>query len=477
MSQIKFGTDGWRGLIAKDFTFENVTLVATAAAMVMKEKLPAKKTILVGYDCRFLSFEFAQCVATVFAKHGYTALIANEPMPTPVFSWCAKHYEDAAGAVVMTASHNPATWNGFKFKEIFGGSASPETTKAFEKKIVEIKATVSGYPSDEEFRQYEAAGKIKTVSPMSEYLVAIKKIVDVEAIRKSKFKIAIDTMYGSGSGHFQALLESIGVEVKSFHAEKNPGFGGTPPEPVEQNLRELCAFVASSKFSGGFASDGDADRLGAVDEHGTYFSTQKILSVVYWHMLVNRKKSWSIARSASTTKMVDLIAKKYGQVCYETPVGFKYIAEKIVEGKAQIGGEESGGIGIVDHIPERDSFLTALLLLELMATAKKGLAAVYADVCQEIRAYEFIRLDMHVPQDVMTRSMKRLQSAPPKEWNGREVETLSTLDGYKFYMTDGSWLLIRPSGTEPIFRLYADTESLVESQKLVDAAKTFVMQS
>ena len=225
------------------------------------------------------------------------------------------------------------------------------------------------------------------------------------------------------------------------------------------------------------ATDGDADRLGAIDEYGCYFTTQKILSVVYWHMLTHHGKSWSIARSASTTKMVDLIAERNGQDCFETPVGFKYIAEKIIEGKAQIGGEESGGIGIVDHIPERDSFLTALLLLEAMALTQKSLSEMYEDLCKSFRPYEFIRLDLHVSNEVMDRTMKRLVKDAPSEWNGRPVASLSTLDGYKFYMKDGSWLLIRPSGTEPIFRIYAEAESTQACQKIIESAKTFVERS
>lgn len=477
MKKIKFGTDGWRAVIARDFTFENVARVAAAAAAVMREKRPDRNGMVVGYDRRFLARAFAECVATVYARAGYDVKIAPAAMPTPVFSWCAKNLPGMAGATVITASHNPPEWSGFKFKESFGGSALPQTTEAFERRIARDAGAPVPVPTDAEYAAFARGGKIAEFDPMRDYLAAIARLVDVELIRRAKFRVAIDTMHGAGSAHLAAFLGGLGVEARAIHTDDNPGFGGTAPEPVEKNLAELCALVKDGKFACGFATDGDADRLGAVDENGAYFSTQKILSTVYWHMLEHRKKPWSIARSASTTNLVDLIAKARGFECYETPVGFKHIAEKIVEGRAHIGGEESGGIGIVDHIPERDSFLTCLLLLEAMAMRREGLASIYAHIGREHRPYEFVRLDLTVPDEVMARSMKRLETQAPKAWLGRAVEVLSTLDGFKFYMKDGSWLLIRPSGTEPIFRLYADTESLEASQKMVEAAREFVMSS
>lgn len=477
MNTIKFGTDGWRALIAREFTFENVSRVAQAAAKVMKAKLPGRTHMVVGYDRRFLSKDFAKCVAMVLAREGYQVMVSQEAIPTPAFSWCAKNYKNMAGAVVITASHNPPEWNGFKFKETFGGSASLETTKAFEEQIQKTRGEEVYIPSPEEFSHFIEQHKIKEVHVMPEYAQALKTQVDTGLIEKAGFKVAIDTMYGSGTHHLKHLFESIGVEVLSMHDHDNPGFEGVPPEPIEKNLGQLSRLVTASGCHAGFATDGDADRLGAIDEKGGYFSTQKILSVVYWHMLKNRHKPWSIAKSVSTTNMVDLIAKKFGQQCYETPVGFKYIAEKIVEGKAHMGGEESGGIGIVDHIPERDSFLTALLLLEMMAKTKKSLGAIYHDLCQDFRPYEFVRVDLHVSRDVMQRAMEKLQKFPPKEWNGREVAALIKTDGFKFMMQDGSWLLVRPSGTEPIFRLYVEAETLNACQSMVEAARTYVVQA
>lgn len=474
MNPIKFGTDGWRALIARDFTFDRVALVSKAALKVIKNQNPSRNQMIVGYDRRFLSQAFAKTAACVYAQEGVEVLFAETAIPTPALSWCAKNFPKALGATVITASHNPPEWNGFKFKEAFGGSALPKTTKAFEQTIEKLSSENVKAPPLKDFERFIKKGKINVFNLLPNYLEALKALLDVDRIRKADFTVGLDTMHGAATQHYKELLESVGVKTISLHEEENPGFRGVPPEPIGKNLPELCELTKKEKWACGLATDGDADRLGAVDELGEYFSTQKILSVVYWHMLRNRNKKWSISRSASTTRMVDLIAKSAGVSCIETPVGFKFIAEKMLAGEAQIGGEESGGIGIIDHIPERDGLLTGLLLLELMATEGKGLHAVYEDLCKEQRPYQFVRLDLHVSKEIMDQSMKRLQENPPNQWDGRAVETLSQIDGFKFYLKDGSWLLIRPSGTEPIFRLYAETESMEASEKLVRVAQKFV---
>jgi phosphomannomutase len=474
MTQIKFGTDGWRALIAREFTFDTVGLTAKAVLDTFKKKTPRPTRMIIGYDRRFLSRGFAEQAAVVYAEGGLEVLFAETFVPTPCLSWCAKHDSNAAGATVITASHNPPEWNGFKFKEPFGGSALPTTTKLFEQEIVTLQAAGYRPPSPDLFQKYVTSGAIRLFNPLAGYFAAVAHQIDTEAIRKGNFRVALDTMYGSASGHYAAFLESLGISVTEIHANDNPGFGGTPPEPIAKNLKELCNFVKRNKLSCGLATDGDSDRLGAVDEHGNYFTTQQILSTVYWHMLKHRKKRWNIARSVSTTKMVDLVAQRAGMKSFETPVGFKFIAEKMVAGEAQIGGEESGGIGVMDHIPERDGPLTGLLLLEVMAMTGKGLRAVYEDLCKEERPYEFTRLDLHVTQEVMDSALRRLKNHAPTEWMGRAVESVVTLDGYKFYLKDGSWILIRSSGTEPIFRLYAEAESQHASDQLVEATRKFV---
>lgn len=473
--KIKFGTDGWRGVIASDFTFDNVALVATAVARVMQRIQPNDDTMLIGYDRRFLSREFAQTVACVYAQHGFKVLLSDNYVPTPALSWTVKNTPSAAGGTMLTASHNPYSWNGFKFKEKFGGSASNEMTKLFEDELETLVSVIT--PMGEDFAELVKNKKISLFNPMENYFTAVLKQVDVESIRKANFSVGVDAMYGAGSQHFRKLLESIGVKATEMHAVENPMFGGTPPEPVEKNLSELSKLVQSQKLDCGLATDGDADRLGAIDEFGASFTTQKILSVVYWHMLTNKKKPWNISRSVSTTRLVDLIAEKNGRKCFETPVGFKNIAQEMVKGNAQIGGEESGGIGITDHVMERDGLFTGLLLLELMAKTGKKLSEIYKDLSKEIRPYEFTRMDLHVPTEVMKQAMEKLSKSAPKEWMGRKVKTLLTMDGFKFYMEDGSWILIRPSGTEPIFRLYAEAETLEVSQKLLENVKAYVLNA
>ncbi len=473
--KIKFGTDGWRGLIARDFTFETVSLAARGVAETMKKEAAGKKAIIVGYDRRFLSRAFAETVAIVYADEGYEVLIPEIHIPTPALSFAAKFEPNVVGATIITASHNPPAWNGFKFKETFGGSARPTLTEKFERKISELAANHSA-PDPALFSQYVKKGKIRSFDPMPKYVKALLGQVDLETIRNAKLQIGLDVMYGAAGGHFPKILKDLGVSVDTLHNDENPGFNGTPPEPIGKNLVELCKRVHEKRYACGLATDGDADRLGAVDEEGNAFTTQQILSTVYWHMIRGRKKYWSIARSVSTTRMVDLIAKRAGRNAYETPVGFKFIAEKMVAGEAQIGGEESGGIGIIDHIPERDGLLTGLLLLEMIGRYGKGLKAIYDDLCNEERPYYFTRLDLHLTSEQMNSSLKRLKENPPKDWNGRALETLLTIDGYKFYLNDGSWILIRPSGTEPIFRLYAEAESVSASEKLVATAREFVEQ-
>jgi phosphomannomutase len=474
---IKFGTDGWRALIARDFTFENVSIVAHAVAETMKKEAPDRNTMIVGYDRRFLSRAFAETCAVVYAEHGFRVRFAENYLPTPAVSWSAKQDKSAAGATMITASHNPPEWNGFKFKESFGGSARPVLTDKFENKTEEIRKKDWPVPAPDTFASAIKASKIEIFNPISNYFDAVRRMVDESAIRKLKAKIALDVMHGAASKHYAEFLRSLGIEVTEIHAEDNPGFRGVPPEPIGKNISELCKLVSDKKLLCGLATDGDADRLGAVDEEGNPFTTQMILSVVYWHMLKNRKKRWSIARSASTTKMVDLIAKRAGLKCLETPVGFKFIADKMIGGEAQIGGEESGGIGILEHLPERDGPLTGLLLLETVALTGKGLKEVYDQVCKEERPYYFTRYDIHLDPGEAKSAVERLEKSPPKDWDGRTVETLSRLDGHKFYNKDGSWVLIRKSGTEPIFRLYAEAESLAASEKLIEAAKRFVRTS
>ncbi len=474
MLDIKFGTDGYRAIIAKEFTFETLTRISKGVSQYLKKSLPERKTIVVGYDRRFLSKEFAKATCATFAKEGFKVFLTNDFAPTPCLSYWAKYMENCAGAVVITASHNPPDYNGFKFKETFGGSALLATTQAFEKEIEKIENNGDDLSLFESFLE---KGVITMFDPMPQYVQKLKSLVDVDAIVSSRFNVGVDTMFGSASKHFEKLLHEFNVKTHVIHDELNPSFNQTAPEPIFKNIQELSKMVVKQKLDCGFANDGDADRLGAIDENGNYFSTQMILSSVYWHMVVNRKKQWNISRSVSTTALVDLIAHQFNLKCIETPVGFKYIAQNIVEGDAQIGGEESGGIGIVDHLPERDGFLTALLLLEFMAKSKMKLAKLYQDICRQVRPYEFERLDLKVSKDIMEKALISLKETPPKQWMNVPVKSIQVIDGFKYYLEDGSWLLIRPSGTEPLFRLYAEAQNTTMAKAMVEAAKAHVMKN
>lgn len=469
---IKFGTDGWRGVIAKEFTFENVARVATGVAQTCKKNHPDRNNIYIGFDRRFLSEDFAKTVASIFAFEGFQVFLTNTYTPTPVLSFKAKQDPKAAGAIVITASHNPPTYNGFKFKEFHGCSALKQTTDEFEQIINNLEEV--HVPCENVFSGYVEKRKIIRNNLMDDYKRTILSLVDTDAIKNANFSVGIDAMYGSGSRYFKEILESLSVSVTEIHAEENPNFGGIAPEPVEKNLKELSQLVNASGLSCGFATDGDGDRLGAMDENGQAFTTQMILSSFYWHMVKTKNKKWNISRSVSTTKMVDLIAEKFGQTCIETPVGFKFIAEQMVQGNAQIGGEESGGVGVADYIPERDGIFTALVLLEMMALEKKSLSEIYQMICDEVRPYQFLRQDLHLSQEKMDQTMAKLKDNPPQKWNHRDVDWVQTIDGFKFYMKDGSWLLIRPSGTEPVFRLYAEAESLQACHALLEDVQTFI---
>jgi len=469
---IKFGTDGWRAKIADGFTFKRLAKVALGVARTCLDTYPYRRHIYIGYDRRFLSEDFAKMTASVFASEGFQVFLTSTYMPTPVLSFKAKQDPKAAGAIVITASHNPPDYNGFKFKQFHGCSALQATTDAFETKIKTLKDVE--VPSDEVFKSHLEKRKIIFVDLIDDYKQTLFSHIDTKKIKAARFRVGVDAMYGSGSTFFREILESLDVEVTEIHAQDNPNFGGIAPEPVEKNLKELASIVKKDHLDCGFATDGDGDRLGAIDKHGNAFTTQMILSVFYWHMLKNKHKKWNIARSVSTTQMVDLIAQAFGQTCIETPVGFKFIAEHMVAGKAQVGGEESGGVGIKDYIPERDGIFTALMLLEMMATEQKSLSEIYACLCAEIRPYQFKRLDLHLPTERIEEAMVKLQANPPQDFAHRKVDRIEKMDGMKFYLEDGSWVLIRPSGTEPLFRLYAEAEDLNACNLLLESAQDFL---
>lgn len=466
MTQIKFGTDGWRGVIAREFTFENLGLVAQATMDWMTREGLADQGLVVGYDRRFLSREFACHVAEIAAGNDIRVFLCDDVAPTPAVSWAAKALQAGAG-VMITASHNPPIYNGFKIKENFGGSARPETTRLLEQ-IVAYNQTEGRLVRSVPFEEACRGGKIEQFDAATGYLQQLGHLVDIEAIRKAAIPAVADPMFGAGSGFFNRLLG-----IDEIHAEHNPSFGGRPPEPIGENLQELCGLLAAGRYWVGLALDGDADRIGAVDERGEFFSSHAIFTLLLKHLVERKGLSGGVVKTVSSTRMIDLLAQKYDLSLYETPIGFKHICELMLNKQILMGGEESGGLGISGHIPERDGVLMGLLLLETVAMTGKGLRQQLEEIMDEIGHFFYRRIDAHISSNAKEALLQRLKNDPPEVIAGRPVAATNFSDGFKFVFDNGDWLLIRPSGTEPVLRLYSEATDLSMVDTLLRAARQF----
>lgn len=462
--EIKFGTDGWRGVIAREFTFDNLGLVAQATMDWISREGLADQGLVVGYDRRFLSPEFARRVAEIAAGNQIRVFLCDDVTPTPAVSWAVKELGAGAG-IMITASHNPAIYNGFKIKENYGGSARQETTKLLEQ-IVAYNQTeqrkVRSLPFDEACK----SGKIEQIDAVTSYLRKLGHLVDIEAIRKANIAAVVDPMYGAGSGLFKRLLGS-----DEIHGDQNPAFGGRSPEPIGENLQELCSLLASGRYRVGLALDGDADRIGAVDERGDFFSSHAIFTLLLKHLVERKHLSGGVVKTVSSTRMIDLLAQKYELSLYETPIGFKHICELMLEKPVLMGGEESGGLGITGHIPERDGVLMGLLLLETIALTGKGLRQQLEEIMDEIGHFFYRRIDTHIGSEAKDQLLQRLTNNPPTVIADRVVSTTNVSDGFKFVFDNGDWLLIRPSGTEPVLRLYSEANDLAMVETLLRSAR------
>jgi phosphomannomutase len=462
---IKFGTDGWRGVIAREFTFDNVSLVAQATMDYMKREGLAGKGVVIAFDRRFLSREFALRVAEVACGNGIRTFMGEDYAPTPAVSW-AVHELGAGGGVMITASHNPPIYNGFKFKESFGGSARPSTTRVLEE-IVRSNMAVNRSVETMPIPEARSSGLLQMIDMRSGYLRQLESYVDLEAIRKANIPTVADPMYGAGAG-FMPLLVPGSVEI---HGEENPSFGGRPPEPTEENLAELSALVKKGKYQVGLAFDGDADRIGAVDENGAFFSSHCIFTILLRHLYERKGKKGGVVKTVSTTRMIDLLCERFGLDLHETPIGFKHICELMLENDILMGGEESGGLGVKGHIPERDGILMGLLLLEAMAMSGKGLGRMLSETMDEIGHFTYRRLDLPIEDRAKERLVARLKGGGIASIAGRKVEQENFRDGFKFIFSDGSWLLIRPSGTEPVLRLYSEASEIEAVEELLAAGR------
>jgi phosphomannomutase len=478
--QIKFGTDGWRGVIADDFTFENVRTAAEAvAAYVWSRKASEKEDpaqgLCIGYDTRFGSKAFARACAEVLAATGIKVMLANDITPTPALSFGVRGRK-AAGGIMITSSHNPAQWNGVKYKAWYGGSGKPS-----------IIAEIESYLGQPVPKTAQAAA-IEEVDFLPDYLKAIESFADLDLISKSGMKFAIDSMYGAGRTIIADIFKRIGVDHVQIRGNVDPLFPEINPEPIEPHIRALGEAVVANGCDAGLCTDGDADRIGATDEHGDFVDPHKIFSVLLSWVL--KRKGWpgAVTRAFNTTKMLDRIAAKHGRVLIEHGIGFKYVCDYMLEREIVMGGEESGGIGFQRHLPERDGLLNALLLANVMAEEGKTLGQLVADLQEEYGEHQYGRIDLHIPDDVKNAAIARARALEPGDevFAGMAIHSQENLDGVKFYLDNPeatskpraaeTWLLLRASGTEPLMRIYTESCSKESVAWLLESARKFALE-
>ena len=471
---IKFGTDGWRGVIADDFTFANVRTAAEAIAAYVHAKEDPSKGLCVGYDSRFGSKAFARACAEVAAATGIPVMLANDITPTPALSFGVRE-RGAAGGIMITSSHNPPQWNGVKYKAWYGGSGKPS-----------IMTEIESYLGKPVARAAQPA-PIREADFLPTYLKAIESFADLDLIAKSCMKFAIDSMYGAGRTILSDIFTRLGVAHVQIRGNIDPLFPGINPEPIEPHIRALGEAVAANGCDAGLCTDGDADRIGATDEHGNFVDPHKIYSVLLEWVL--RRKSWpgAVTRAFNTTKMLDRIAKKYGRELLEHGIGFKFVCDYMLEREIVMGGEESGGIGFQRHLPERDGLLNALLLANVMAEERKTLGRLVADLQAEYGEHQYGRIDLHIPDEVKNGAIARARALAPGDrvFAGMPILRVETLDGVKFYLDNPeattkpnaaeSWLLLRASGTEPLMRIYSESCSKESVTKLLEAGRSFAL--
>ena len=455
---IKFGTDGWRAVISETFTFNNLRLVAQAIADFVREENSAEPSVVVGYDTRFLSDRYANEVARVMAANGIRTWLARADTPTPAISYSIVHKKATAG-VMITASHNAPRYNGVKLKASFGGSATPEQHKQVEQLLEENMENAHG-PNLMDFNHAVDCGLIRKFDPSWAYYEHLSQLVDLDIISRGELHVVADGMYGSGRGAFNEVLARSRTHVHNIRHEMNPGFGGIHPEPIAKHLGLLSSTMQAGHWDVGLATDGDADRIGAVDKYGNFVDPHRIFALILRYLIEKRGMRGKVVRTVSTTRMIDRIAERQGLQLIETPVGFNHIAELILEEDVLMGGEESGGMTIKGHIPEGDGVLLGLLLLEVMAESGKPLHQLVDELLAEYGPAQYKRTDMKLRHAVSKSKMvDMLLTSAPKEIGGVAIERAESADGVKYYLADGSWLLIRPSGTEPVLRVYAEAPS------------------
>jgi len=461
---IHFGTSGWRGVIADDFTFGGVRRASAAVAehVLAQTKSP---TLVVGYDTRFFSPEFARTSAEVLKAHGCRILFCQEPTPTPVIAH-AIIFNKLAGGVNITASHNPWDYNGLKYSGPEGGPAAVETTKDIEKRAAALPEDNTPY--------HEVTDKFEAIHPREAYFAQLKKMIRFDVLAKARGNFVCDAVHGCGAGWLDRILKEDGLSITELRANRDVLFEGKGPDPSEENLGLLKKTVLEKKALAGLATDGDADRFGILDRDGTFMDPNHILGLAFDYLLETRGYKLGAARSVATSHLLDGVAKLYGVQIYESPVGFKYVGPFLRDDKIAIGGEESAGMTIRGHLPEKDGILACLLVAEMIAARQTSLREQLQDLFRRVgREYWPVRVNLPLADDAHKKLVEHLKS-DPSEFAGKRVTNVNRLDGMKLAFEDGAWVLIRPSGTEPVVRIYAETSSVAASQKLAEEARKWI---
>jgi phosphomannomutase len=465
---IHFGTDGWRAVISDTFTYNNLRMVAQAIADAVGSdhwdksgnggQVPDPNKIVIGFDTRFLSDRYAVEVARVLSANGFTVLLAQSDSPTPAISYAVKHHH-AIAAVMITASHNAPRYNGVKLKAAFGGSALPEQCRRVEVYINDNEHRARG-PNLMEFEKARELTLIQKFNPLPAYFDHLRTLINTDIIADEPQRLVVDSMYGSGRGVIKAFLQGTGCEVAEIRGEMNPGFGGVHPEPIAKYLGPLVSAISSGMGNFGLCTDGDADRIGAMDERGNFVDPHKIMALALKYLVEKRGMSGSVVRTVSTTRMIDRLANRYGLTVHETPVGFNHIADYMMSEDVLIGGEESGGISFKGHIPEGDGPAMGLLLVEMIAAARKTLYEMVCELLEDVGPAFYERKDLRLSRPVAKAEMTDfLTKQAPAAIGGEKLSEIGKRDGIKYILADDSWLLIRPSGTEPVLRVYAEGRS------------------
>ena len=472
---IKFGTSGWRGIIARDFTFENVRLAAQGVAQYLNAELAnpqspiyeRKPVVILGYDTRFLGREFSPAVAEVLVHSGLEPLLCNRDTPTPVMAHNIR-VRKAIGGINMTASHNPAEYQGLKFSTSNGAPAQPEVTKQIEANIAQLQARGWGI-------QGAVIGTFacKTFDPQPAYFKQINRLVDFATIRKAKLALAIELMYGTGHGYLDALLEKAGAKITVFHNELNPLFGGHHPEPDASGMAEVSKLVRKGKAQLGLGLDGDADRFGIVDQNGAWLTPNQILALALYHLKKNRRWTGAVVRTVPTSHQVDAVAQMLGVKVHETPVGFKYIGALMESEPIIVGGEESGGLSVKGHVPEKDGILACLLMAELVATERKSLGQILRELTKQTGEFHTDRINIPIQPESKDAIMARLGAGLDRV-GPFKVEKFITTDGFKFLLPNHEWVAFRASGTEPLFRCYIEAKSSANLKQLREVCKALL---